>query len=436
MKGTRKQQIALAKLTDSTSKYIIYGGAAGGGKSFLGCFWLLTMCLSYPDTRWFIGREELKRIRQSTLITWHKVCKAVGFADYSTNFQDNYIQLGNGSRIDLLDLQLQPRDPMYERLGSIEYTGGWIEEGGEVNFGAFDTLKGRVGRHLNAEYSIMPKLLVTCNPKKNWLYTDFYKPFKAGTLSPEIVFIQALVTDNPHLDKNYLDNLRNTKDKAKRERLLYGNWEYDDDPSQLIDYEAACDYFTNEFVVPGDTKYITADIARKGRDKTIARVWEGWVVIERHEMAVSKVTESANLIRQLANKHQVPMSRTIADEDGVGGGVVDILNCQGFINNSRPEIGLQGTTENYANLKSQCSFGMAKKITDREVYEKCQDEAVKSIVIEEMEQVRQKDIDSDGKVAVVPKEKIKENIGRSPDEWDSIMMRYYFQLVQTEFYFG
>lgn len=40
-------------------------------------------------------------------------------------------------RIDFLDLQYKPSDPLYERYGSIEFTGGWIEEGGEVNFGAY-----------------------------------------------------------------------------------------------------------------------------------------------------------------------------------------------------------------------------------------------------------------------------------------------------------
>jgi hypothetical protein len=33
----------------------------------------------------------------------------------------------------------------------------------------------------------------------------------------------------------------------------------------------------------------------------------------------------------------------------------------------------------------------------------------------------------------VPKDKVKEMIGRSPDEWDSIMMRYYFELKQEFF---
>ena len=37
-------------------------------------------------------------------------------------------------------------------------------------------------------------------------------------------------------------------------------------------------------------------------------------------------------------------------------------------------------------------------------------------------------MDKDGRLTIIPKDEVKELIGRSPDEWDSIMMRYYFQL--------
>ena len=430
MIGTKKQRIAIKYLTDDTTKVVVYGGAAGGGKSFLGCFWLLVMCLSYPKTRWFIGREELKRIRQSTLISWSKVCSLLNFKDYTINGQDNFIMLSNGSRIDLLDLQYQPRDPLYERFGSLEYTGGWIEEGTETNFGAYDVLKTRIGRHLNEEFGLISKMLITCNPKKGWIYNDFWKPFKLGVLDKTFCFIQALVTDNPHLPEDYINNLKSTKDKAKRERLLFGNWDYEDSPDQLIDYDSMNDYFNNIHVTGSGKKYITADIARKGRDKTIARVWDGLKCIDRVELKVSKVTESAALITDLQIKHKVPLSNIIVDEDGVGGGVMDILNCYGFVNNSKALFG-----ENYINLKSQCSFGMAKLITDKLVYELCTNEDVKTAVIEEMAEVKQKDIDNDGKVAIVSKDLMKEKLGRSPDEWDSIMMRYYFELYNNDFYF-
>jgi len=47
----------------------------------------------------------------------------------------------------------------------------------------------------------------------------------------------------------------------------------------------------------------------------------------------------------------------------------------------------------------------------------------------EFEQIKYRNIDKDGKIEIEPKELIKEKIGRSPDDWDSIMMRYYFELT-------
>lgn len=198
-----KQEQSLFILTDKETKEFAYGGAAGGAKSWTGCVWLVMACLAYPGTRWFIGREELKRLRASTYQTFLKVCKAYGVNKdnhWDYNGQDHFIQFHNGSRIDMLDLKFVPRDPYYERYGSVEYTGGWIEEGGEVNFGAYDTLKSRVGRHLNDKYGLLGRIFVTLNPKKNWCHTVFWKPFKAGQLPDKVKFLQALVQDNPFID--------------------------------------------------------------------------------------------------------------------------------------------------------------------------------------------------------------------------------------------
>ena len=54
---------------------------------------------------------------------------------------------------------------------------------------------------------------------------------------------------------------------------------------------------------------------------------------------------------------------------------------------------------------------------------------IKDKIIEDLEQVAQKDIDKDeNKIMLVGKDEIKENIGRSPDYGDAIMMRMYFEL--------
>lgn len=429
LKPTIKQHYAYQVLESNKLEYIhlLFGGAAGGGKSWLGCEWLIENCIRYPDTKWFIGREELKELRSSTLLTFFKVCKHHGLKPdihYKFNGQDNYITFYNGSRIDLLDLRYLPRDPLYERYGSLEYTGGWLEEAGEVRFEAYDILKSRIGRWNNDKYGLNSKLLITGNPKKNWLYYTFYKPWRDKILPDELAFVQAFVDDNPYGESNYKNNLLSITDKATKERLLYGNWEYDDDPAKLIEYDNILDIFTNDFVKPGE-KYITADIGRFGRDKTVIGVWNGYRLEYLATIARNKVTEAAEKIKQIRNTEFIPLHNIVVDEDGVGGGVRDILGCKGFVNNSRP-----ANKENYNNLKSQCYFNLAKHINNNQYFinTKKLSTTDKEFIIEELEQVKKDKIDSDGKQCVVPKDKVKELLGRSPDYSDMMMMREYFNL--------
>jgi phage terminase large subunit len=441
----KKQKEALYILTDNETEEFGYGGAAGGAKSWTGCSWLVFMCECFPGTRWFIGREELKRLRESTYITFLKVCKFYSVEGWKYNGQDHFIQFTNGSRIDLLDLKYLPSDPLYERYGSTEYTGGWIEEGGEVNFGAYDTLRSRIGRNLNDYYGILGKLLVTLNPKKNWCHQVFWKPFKAGLLTGAVKFLQALVTDNPHIDSGYISKLHAIKDKVRKQRLLFGNFDYDDDDNALMDYDAITDVFSNEFVARGE-KYITADIARFGKDKTTIGVWDGWRCFEIHTLEKKKVTEVAEFIRQLALKHNIPMSHVICDEDGVGGGVVDILSCKGFVNNSSALVNREASVEtyknheppkeNYRNLRSQCYFHLADQVNTRLVYIQTEDEDLKEKIIEELEQVKRRDPEDDEKkLQVVSREEMYQMLGRSPDYASFIMMRKYFDLnTDPEFY--
>ena len=193
-----KQLLAYRHLADPRIRYVVYGGAAGGGKSWLGCDWLMRCCWAFPKTRWFVGRNNIKDSRESVLVTFGKVADSYGFTDY--RITDDGIKFTNGSEIVLLDLTFYPqKDPMFERLGSKEFTGGWIEEAGEVHYMAYEVLKSRIGRHLNEEYGLEAKMLITCNPKKNWLYKHFYKPHIDGTLPKDCAFVQALVYDNPFI---------------------------------------------------------------------------------------------------------------------------------------------------------------------------------------------------------------------------------------------
>lgn len=418
-----KQFICLELLYDEITKYIYFGGAAGGGKSWVGCEWQAAMCLNFPGVRYFMGREQLSSLKDSTVKTFFKMANHHGISD-QFRYYEHYsaIRFHNGSEIALLNLQFLPGDPLFERFGSTEYTGGLIEEAGQVHFNAFDTLKSRVGRHLNEKYSIPKKVLVTGNPKKNWTYHSFYKPHKEGRLEEGYAFIQSLAHENNKIDKGYLESLDDIKDKQLKERLKYGNFEYEDDPLSLTSYDGILNIFTNSYI-QGGKKYITADIARFGDDKTIIRVWDGLRVTERLERTKLKITESAALIKATANRYSVPMSNVIVDEDGIGGGVVDILKCKGFVANSSPLFG-----GNFDMLKSQCGYRLSELINENLIYEEAKSTAAQEALIEELEQLKRKTDGSDKKQAIMPKEKIKDMIGRSPDDLDTYIMRAYFEL--------
>lgn len=418
-----KQFLALEKLYDFETKYLLFGGGAGGGKSWIGCEWILAMCLNFPGVRYFMAREELKSLKDTTVKTFFKVAKFHNVTD-TFRYYEHYsaIKFHNGSEISLLELKYVPSDPLFERFGSTEYTGGLIEEAGKVHFNSFDTLKSRVGRQLNEKYNIPKKVLITCNPKKNWLYHTFYKPWKEGKLESGYSFIQSLAVENNKIDKGYLESLDEIKDVQLKKRLKYGEWEYEDDPLSLVTYENILNIFTNEYV-EGGKKYITADIARFGNDKVKIRVWDGLRVIEKVSREKLKVTESAALIKQLANKHRIPMSNVLVDEDGVGGGVVDILGCKGFVALSKPLHG-----GNFDMLKSQCGYRLSELIEDNMIYECEPSPAERELIIEELEQLKKKNDHEDVKLAIMPKEIIKDLIGRSPDDLDTFIMRAMFEL--------
>lgn len=429
---TKKQTEAIDILEDNTTTELLFGGGAGGGKSALGCYYQIKKRIKHPGTRGLIGRSKLKVLKDTTLKTFFEIAKLQGlkrgvhFDHTGSNDKENpnSIVFYNGSLIYLRDLFLYPSDPEFDDLGSLEITDGFIDECNQVTKKAKDIVKSRMRFKLD-EYNLIPKLLLTCNPSKNWTYRDFYKPHRDSELQPHRKFIQSLLDDNPNISKHYRESLL-TIDIKSKERLLYGNWEYDDDPSTLIDADSIADYWNGKHVKPEGNKYITVDVARKGKDKTVARVWHGWVCINRVSMDVSLINEVVDLVSKLMKEHSISKSRVVVDEDGVGGGVVDYLKCKGFVNNSKA---LRG--ENYENLKSQCSIIMADMISQRKVSETSRDSNVIESTSEEMEQVKEKNIDKDGKRGVIPKDKIKDLIGRSPDDWDTIMMRVFFVLNKT-----
>lgn len=425
MKPTKKQNEAFSILTDNETEFVGYGGGAGGGKTYVGCFWLMQLAYYAPATRYFIGRDSLKDTRASVQKSFSKLAKEIGFSEFK--FNDVGILFDNGSEIEFLDLSFYPyKDPLFERFGSKEFTAGWIEEAGQVHYLAFEVLKTRIGRWKNDEFNIKKKILCTFNPKKNWVDTIFYRPFINKKELSDTKFVFALAKDNPYLPIDYIITLQNLKDKATKERLLNGNFDYDDDPTAMIEYSSIKAIWSNTHIKENILKkYIICDVARFGSDTAIISVWYGFVVKEYHIFDISSTTDIQQCINAMRSKHNINALSSLADEDGVGGGVVDICKIVGFKNGSK------AINPTYQNLKTECGYKLAEYIND--IYFEAEiSQQEKDNIEQELGQLKTYESDKDNKLRILPKEKIKENIGRSPDWLDIFIMRMFFETVKPK----
>lgn len=446
-----KQIEAAEYWIDSVVEEILYGGAKGGGKSFLGAALIFGDALTYPGTHYFIARRELIDLRRYTIPTIGEVFQkwklpmdarmqnGVECAKY--NGQDHVYNLYNESKVFLIQCPDVPSDPMFERFGSMQMTRGWIEEGGEVPENAKANLWLSIGRWKNDLYKLKKKILITANPKKGWMKRDFVDPFKQGLLPKTRKYIQAFPQDNLHASPDYLNSLLGIKDKVTRERLLEGNWDYDDDKDSLITYDALSDTFTNTIVKNGQ-RYMIVDVARKGRDTTVITIWDGLELVEVHVFSQLSTTETARKVRDFAAMKHVPFSHILVDEDGIGGGVVDqLVGVKGFTANSTPVPTAGQIRERvskathdlvpktvYANLKAQCGWKAAELINDHAICFKVPDFREK--IIEELSaQLRDRTPDAESRKLLRAKASVKEELGRSPDIGDCIVMRAYFELI-------
>lgn len=426
-----------------------YGGAAGGGKSRLGCYLAIVIAEMHPGSRCAIGRKELKTLRLTTLSTMFEVLAELGYKEgaFKYDAQQGVITFPNKSQILLLDTAYSPQDPEYTRFGSLEITWAWIDESNETPEKAKSILKTRVGRknQLNGK-TVKAFWLETFNPNKGHVYRDYYQPWKEKTLPPYREFIRALPGDNPYLPEAYILNLERA-DKVTRERLLKGNFEFDDNPQKIMFYEAIMDLTKNTLVDNIPVKTIIADIARFGGDKIVIGTFKGLELYSLGVYTYQGIDETIKKIKEEAQTEGVGFMNILVDEGGVGGGVVDgMRGIKGFNGASSP-LGvwdyIRGAVRpaNYQNFRCQCYFKLSEVVNERKMKINIQKfhtniegytvEKAISELCEELDVIQKTDNSIDTKLAIIPKSEIKELLGRSPDFADILMMRMFFELKEV-----
>lgn len=449
------QSLSFQILDDPQYTDVLFGGSAGGAKSFFVCLWAVMECRNYPGIAIGLGRKELKRLKRTTLITLlSKVHPAMGIHDwdYKYNAQEGYIEYINGSKIILIDMAWQPSDPDYDKFGSLELTHVIVEEAGENLKKAVDVLGSRRNRMLNKEYGIVGKMVMTCNPTQNFLRQEYYKPYEElgmGRMQKwergEIIdpkdgkrkvgyraFVRSSVYDNPFVDDNYIETLKNL-DVQERKRLLDGDWNYADDddtlfPSLLMDRATVYDYQLPEIVPGVFNKFIGVDVADKGKDETIATLIVDGVIVTQKVLDVSKEFDEGetkkNTEKPLSylyalelikfaqqNGFTANLAKNIAIEgNGVGVGMRDQMKRSGWFITLYEATSKERSYGYYNFSKTDMDSGAIRIIHGLDDGELRRQLAAHTY--EMIDQVPH----------VVKKDKLKVLLGRSPDQADSAMI--------------
>lgn len=437
-----KQKQALEILLNKKPEYLEIDevglwGWAWGSKTFSGIAWQWIMRVQYAETHSFWGRKKLKDVRGSMMSTYKKFCRIYKVPEIlqgKLDWQDNILYFPNWSLVRFLELEYKPSDPENDRFGSYEYTDGFIEESQQVDESVVETLQTRVGRQMNAEYWLPARILETFNPSKGHIYRRFWLPseYKDNNMPSNRVFIRSLATDNKYNTPEYLSKLKNHKNPVVRQRLYYGNFDYEDTEGKLFDYDDLLDLATN----PNNfgEKCIICDPARQGRDTAVITVWSGFTPIAYAEYKKSTNDVLENKIKEYAQRFKINMRDVVVDEDGVGWGIVDHLKCLGFVNNSSPidtrtaqeKRENKGNPPNFGILKDQCYKLLADNI--KQINTKVFPDKIRNRIIEELDAISQRDIDKDGPFRIIKKEDLKKILGYSPDWADNFAMRMYLLL--------
>ena len=207
-------------------KYVCFGGARGGGKSWSVRTKAVLLCLNYPGITCCIIRKTYPELRANHIKPLRQLLRCDSQRDRIARYNDSEktITFDNGSTILFRYLENEADEGRFQ---GNEFDIIFFEEATQHPERRWDIIKACL-RGVN---QFPKRIYLTCNPGgegHGWVKRLFIdRAFKDTENPDDYVFIQSLVTDNAALMReqpDYLEQLKALPPKL-RDAWLYGRWD-------------------------------------------------------------------------------------------------------------------------------------------------------------------------------------------------------------------
>jgi len=240
---------------------------------------------------------------------------------------------------------------------------------------------------------------------------------------PDFAFISALPSDNPHLPKDYTDNLR----EAFKHRpnllaaYLYGSW--DDLAGHNVCIQGSWINEAKNRRAEGRAikRIIVNDPARFGDDENVIYVMEddGRVmsIVEQIYLEHKSLMDTAGRLTSLRRKWDAQI--IAVDVIGIGAGIVDALYelkepVLSINSSSKPTV--ESKQRKYMNLRSQMWMEAGELFANARIA------LPEDLTLSGQLAGIKFDYNNSGRIQVESKEDIKKRLSRSPDRGDAFVM--------------
>lgn len=205
----------------------VYQGGFGSGKTWAGSLLGVLLALKFPGIIGLVGAQTYSLVRDTTLSSYFEHLENFGMRngkDYFYNRSEQKLELKNGSRVLFRHFD-EPNKLKSLNLGFVE-----IEEMSDIPFETFKMLLGRMRQTVLPSWKgFKYRLFGHTNPenRKGWIYKTFITSKR-----PNFRLIQAASTENIHLPKAFLENMKNLYDENYYKMNVLG--QFDSSSNNLV----------------------------------------------------------------------------------------------------------------------------------------------------------------------------------------------------------